>query len=138
MDKMFAVAGISTLEGDTKVRFAKDLARVKVLEKNGHKDIKLVDLPKQMTKVDAVAYLLTHAQFKDAASQAVLNAYGNDKPAKITKDVDASKLVKKLGDMSGADSSKKTPEEIEAIKAKNLQTIKDVHAKMKAEGKIAG
>ena len=128
MDKMFAVAGISTLEGDTKVRFAKDLARVKVLEKNGHKDIKLVDLPKQMTKAEAVAFLKTHAQFKDAAAQAVLNAYGDDKPAK-SKDVDASKLVKK---------AVKTPEEVEAIKAKNLQTIKEVHAKMKADGTIAG
>ncbi len=137
MDKMFAVAGISTLEGDTKVRFAKDLARVKVLEKNGHKDIKLVDLPKQMSKADAVAYLRTHATFKDAASQAVLNAYSNDKPAKASKDVDASKLVKKLSDMSAADNNK-TPEEVEAIKAKNLQTIKEVHAKMKSEGKIAG
>lgn len=128
MDKKFAVAGISTLEGDTKVRFAKDLARVKVLEKNGHKDIKLVDLPNEMTKMEAVEYLRNHAQFKDAAAQAVFAAYGNDKPAKA-KEVDASKLVKK---------TVKTPEEVEAIKAKNLQTIKDVHAKMKAEGKIAG
>lgn len=128
MDKVFAVAGISTLEGDAKVRFAKDLARVKVLEKNGHKDIKLVELPNSMDKAAAVEFLKTHAQFKDAASQAVLNAYGNDKPSK-TKEVDASKLVKK---------TVKTPEEVEAIKAKNLQTMKEVHAKMKAEGKIEG
>lgn len=128
MDKTFSVAGISTLNGDTKVRFAKDLARVKVLEKNGHKDIKLVDLPKEMTKMDAVAFLKTHAQFKDDAAQAVLNAYGDDKPAK-PKEVDASKLVKK---------AVKTPEEVEAVKAKNLQTLKDVHAKMKAKGEIAG
>lgn len=127
-DKTFVVAGISSLEGVAKVRFAKDLARVKVLEKNGHKDIKLVELPNAMTKGDAVAFLKTHAQFKDAVAQDVLNAYGDDKPSK-SKEVDASKLVK---------NTVKTPEEVEAIKTKNLKTMKEVHAKMKAEGKIAG
>lgn len=56
-DKKFAVAGISTLEGKTKVRFANDAARVKLLIKNGHTDIELVDLPREMTKAEIAQFM---------------------------------------------------------------------------------
>jgi hypothetical protein len=55
--KKFAVAGISTLDGKTKVRFANDAARVKLLIKNGHTDIELVDLPQEMTKAEIAQYM---------------------------------------------------------------------------------
>lgn len=55
--KTFAVAGISTLDGKTKVRFANDAARVKLLIKNGHTDIELVDLPCEMTKAEIAQYM---------------------------------------------------------------------------------
>jgi hypothetical protein len=55
--KTFAVAGISTLNGKTKVRFANDAARVKLLIKNGHTDIELVDLPREMTKAEIAQYM---------------------------------------------------------------------------------
>ncbi len=55
----FKVAGTSKLPtGETKVRFANDMTRVKVLLKGGHTDIDLVELPKAMTKEDIVAYLI--------------------------------------------------------------------------------
>ena len=38
-DKKFAVAGVSTQAGKTKVRFANDTMRIKILAKNGHTDI---------------------------------------------------------------------------------------------------
>ena len=44
-DKKFAVAGVSTLGGKTKIRFANDAMRVKILQKQGHTDIDLIDLP---------------------------------------------------------------------------------------------
>ena len=56
-DKKFAVAGISTLNGKTKVRFANDAARIKILVKNGHTDIELVDLPREMTKAEIAQYM---------------------------------------------------------------------------------
>ena len=41
---MFKVIGISTLNGVTKVRFANDMvSRVKILNKDGHKDINLIE-----------------------------------------------------------------------------------------------
>lgn len=55
----FTHAGVSTLKGVTKVRFANDALRVKVLAKNGHKDIDIVELKHAMTKEEAVAYLLS-------------------------------------------------------------------------------
>ena len=55
--KTFAVAGVSTLDGKTKVRFANDAARIKILVKNGHTDIKLVDLPREMTKAEIAQYM---------------------------------------------------------------------------------
>lgn len=57
-DKRFAVAGISTQEGSTKVRFANDAARVKILIKNGHTDIELIDLPHEMTKAEIAQYMV--------------------------------------------------------------------------------
>lgn len=55
----FSHAGVSRLNGEFKVRFANDQMRVKVLAKNGHKDIDIVELKHPMTKEDAVAYLLS-------------------------------------------------------------------------------
>ena len=57
-DKKFAVAGVSTLAGKTKVRFANDTMRIKILAKNGHTDIELVDLPHEMTKAEIAAHMV--------------------------------------------------------------------------------
>lgn len=56
-DKRFAVAGTSTHQGETKLRFANDILRTKILKKNGHTDINLVELPNEMTKAEAIQYL---------------------------------------------------------------------------------
>jgi hypothetical protein len=56
-EKKFAVAGVSTLNGQTKLRFANDTMRIKILAKNGHTDIELVDLPREMTKAEIVAHM---------------------------------------------------------------------------------
>lgn len=56
-DKKFAVAGVSTLEGKTKIRFANDTMRIKILAKNGHKDVELIDLPHEMTKGEIAQYM---------------------------------------------------------------------------------
>lgn len=56
-DKKFSVAGVSTLDGKTKIRFANDSLRIKILEKNGHKDVELVNLPHEMTKAEIAVHL---------------------------------------------------------------------------------
>jgi hypothetical protein len=52
-------AGVSRQNGEFKVRFANDALRVKVLAKNGHKDIDIIELKHPMSKADAVAYLMS-------------------------------------------------------------------------------
>lgn len=55
--KRFSVTGSSLFNGKTKIRFATDGARVKKLIKDGHTEIKLIDLPSEMTKPEIARYL---------------------------------------------------------------------------------
>ena len=59
MSKSFSHAGVSKLDGEFKVRFCNDALRQKVLIKNGHTDIDILELKHPMTKVEAVEYLLS-------------------------------------------------------------------------------
>jgi hypothetical protein len=54
----YTYSGTSTCKGITKVRFANDAMRVKVLAKTGHSNIDLIQLPDAMTKEQAVNYLI--------------------------------------------------------------------------------
>ncbi len=86
----YSHAGVSKLNGEFKVRFANDALRVKVLAKNGHKDIDIVELKHPMTKEDAVAYLLK-IDFDNgnkairAALEAAADKRGVTAPAKAPK-----------------------------------------------------
>jgi len=67
MEKLFTIAGTATQHGVTKARFANDLvARIKILNKNGCTDINLVELPKPMTKLQALQYLQEQGATGDA------------------------------------------------------------------------
>lgn len=72
-EKKFAVAGVSTLQGKTKVRFANDVMRIKILAKNGHTDIELVDLPREMTKAEIAQHMveIDFAKGRKAVADAV-------------------------------------------------------------------
>jgi hypothetical protein len=61
--KLFKVVGISTLNGKTKVRFANDTSRVKILVKNGHTNVDLFELPEAMTKEAALAHVKANNLF---------------------------------------------------------------------------
>lgn len=65
--KRFSVVGVSTLNGKTKIRFANDTMRIKILQKNGHTDIDFIQLPEAMTKRDAVQYLREQGWYKNNA-----------------------------------------------------------------------
>jgi hypothetical protein len=84
-DKLFTVAGTSKLDGEMKVRFANDVMRVKVLDKHGHTDITLVELPEAMTKLAAVKFIKSIDEFQGVAEQAAIADYldrNDEKPAK--------------------------------------------------------
>ena len=85
---MFKVTGISTLNGQTKVRFANDLvSRVKILNKDGHKDINLVELPNALSKGDCVKYLKSSDLYTKFASaiDAADAKYSSLGTVKVTK-----------------------------------------------------
>lgn len=71
--KTFTVAGSSTLNGKTKIRFTNDIMRIKVLDKNGHENVRFVDLPNPMTKGEIAQYLMDsdYAQGDAAISNAI-------------------------------------------------------------------
>ena len=89
-EKKFAVAGVSTLEGKTKIRFANDTMRIKILAKNGHTDIQLVDLPREMTKAEIAAHMIETGFGKgNAAIEAAIAYVAKKNPldtaAKVSK-----------------------------------------------------
>ena len=81
-DKRFAVAGVSTLEGKTKIRFANDTMRIKILAKNGHTDVNLVDLPREMTKAEIAQHMVEVGFGKgNAAIEAAIAYVAKKNPA---------------------------------------------------------
>jgi hypothetical protein len=74
-DKLFTVVGTSKLDGETKVRFANDIMRTKVLQKHEHTDIVLVELDTPMSKLDAVNTIKDGEEFQSAAQQAAIADY---------------------------------------------------------------
>lgn len=86
---MFKVAGVSRLKGEFKVRFANDMTRVKVLDKNGHTDVELIELPEAMDKPAVVTYLKSTALYANAKFTAAIDAadakYNGAKTVKVTK-----------------------------------------------------
>ena len=67
-EKLFTVAGTATnADGTVKARFANDLvARIKILNKAGCTDINLMELPKAMSKLEALQYLQSQGVTGDA------------------------------------------------------------------------
>lgn len=93
--KQYTVCGMSTLNGDTKLRFANDVMRIKVLAKNGHTDINLVELPTAMLKTEAARFLSNLPEFQSAVAKAAVAEYldKNDRAPKAR--VEVKKAVKK-------------------------------------------
>jgi hypothetical protein len=56
--------------------------RIKVLAKHGHEDIRLADLEKEVTKLEAAQILLGLEDFADATAQATITEYLEDKTPK--------------------------------------------------------
>lgn len=73
-EQLFKVAGITTHNGNSKVRFTDDLIRrVKQFTKGGATRIDLMELPNAMTKVDALKYLQGHADYQSPEDQALIS-----------------------------------------------------------------
>jgi hypothetical protein len=75
-EQLFTVAGISKLPashgGEYKIRFANDVMRVKVLMKGGHEDVRLAELDRPMSKMEAALALRDMEEFGDVLAQATI------------------------------------------------------------------
>lgn len=92
-DKLFTVAGTATLDGVTKARFANDMvARVKILTKAGCTNINLVELPRPMTKLEALQFLQESGNYAGDAGYAVANKLAEK--TKIAKRAEIKVAVK--------------------------------------------
>jgi hypothetical protein len=89
----FTVAGVSTQNGVTKVRFANDIvSRTKLLAKGGHSPLELIELPRPMSKAEACAHLLdvggVFANYTDLITETM-----NKKVTNATSKVKAPKVA---------------------------------------------
>lgn len=105
-EKTFTVAGTAkNADGTVKARFANDLvARVKILNKAGCTDINLVELPRAMTKLEALQHLQTLGMTQGDAGYAVANKLAEK--SRVAKrgevSVKATKVSKATGNTSKA------------------------------------
>ncbi len=116
-NKLFKVAGVSAVKGQYKVRFANDMARVKVLIKTDHTDIELMELPRAMSKGEIADFLKTTVLmdkpvYRDAIEAADAKYNGESKPT-----------VAKVKVAKSAKPAKST---------KNAPSIADIRARAKA------
>ena len=72
-NKTFSVAGTSTLNGITKIRFANDfVGRLKILYKNGHENVELIELGGEFTKAQVCQILMAHEKFQGEDQQSAI------------------------------------------------------------------
>ena len=115
-NQTFKVAGITVNNGNAKVRYANDMVRrIKQFTKGGHERVDFIELPSEMTKIEALNYLAAHADFQSPSDQATIADTLEDKSK------EASKGEVKV-------KASKTKPSIEAIKARSKKN-KEVSAK---------
>jgi hypothetical protein len=127
----FTHAGVSKLDGEFKVRFANDAMRTKVLIKNGHTDIDIIELKTPMTKEDAVAYLISiDFDNGNTAVRAALEAEVDKRSPKAASKDKPKKEAKKP-------KAPAKPITLETIKAKAKAVPKSTVSKAQVEAQLA-
>lgn len=81
----FLYAGVACKRDVLKVRWANDEKRIAALVKDGQSDIRLVELPQPMSKLDSAKYISTLDPFQDAEAQYAILAFIKTEEAKLGK-----------------------------------------------------
>jgi hypothetical protein len=85
-NQTFKVAGITIHNGNAKVRFTDDMVRrIKQFTKGGASRVDFVELPSEMTKVEALKYIATLPEFASASDQATIADTLEDKTKEASK-----------------------------------------------------
>jgi len=84
--QLFKVVGITVHNGNAKVRFTDDMVRrIKQFTKGGATRCDFIELPSEMTKVEALQYMQSHADFQSAEDQATIADTLSDKTKEANK-----------------------------------------------------
>jgi hypothetical protein len=125
-NQTFKVAGITTHNGNAKVRFTDDMVRrIKQFTKGGASRVDFVELPSEMTKVEALKYLATLPEFASPSDQATIADTLADKTKEANKGevkVKASKTKPSIDAIKARAKKKEvTPEQI--LEAAELHNV---------------
>lgn len=122
-NQTFKVAGITVHNGNAKVRFTDDMVRrIKQFTKGGATRADFVELPSEMTKVEALKYMLTLAEFASAGDQATINDSLADREKEASKGTVKVKV-----------SKAKAKPSIDAIKARAKKAVTETAAEAVSE-----
>ena len=136
----FKFAGVSKHNGKMKFRATNRAGYDEILIKEGKTNVDIRTLPKAMDKIAAKGYLITLPEFQTPEILDVLGAGDlatqvrtskGPKVAKVAKVAKDTKVKAPKEQKGAVVASVKTAEEIEAIRQKNLETMREVGAKRK-------
>jgi hypothetical protein len=113
-NQTFKVAGITVHNGNAKVRFTDDMVRrVKQFTKGGATRTDFIELPSEMTKIEALKHMQAHELFQSAEDQATISDALSDR-SKETKSVKV-KVAKPSLDAIKARGKKAVVESTEVV-----------------------
>lgn len=125
----YTVAGFSSKNGKVSARVANGSVtlRTKVLERDGHTNVDLINLPTAMSKEDAIAFVskAMNVQVTTPTAKAAAKPKA-EKTFKITK---TKAEVKEMFNPAPVAKPELTDEE-QAVKDKNLKTMQEVSARL--------
>lgn len=118
----FKVAGIATLRGETKVRFSDNIVRrIKQYAKAGSTRIDFIELPSEMSKIEAIKFLQVHADFQSPEDQATLSETLEVKVKEADKTVKSVSVTK--GKAKAKTTVTKEKPSLEKIKARAKKAV---------------
>lgn len=126
MSKLFKVAGITVHNGTAKVRFTDDMVRrIKQFTKGGATRCDFVDLPNEMSKVEALEYMKSHSTFQSAEDQATINDAMLDRQEKPVKTEVKVKVKKEKAEKPSLEKIKARAKKKEVSAEELLAEIKE-------------
>jgi hypothetical protein len=125
-NQTFKVAGITVHNGNAKVRFTDDMIRrIKQFTKGGATRINLIELPSSMTKVEALKYLQSHAEFQSAEDQATISDSLSDREKEATKGTVKVKVSKAKPSVEAIKARAKKSDKSEMTAEEVLAQVQD-------------
>ena len=115
-NQTFKVVGITIHNGNAKVRFTDDMVRrIKQFTKGGASRVDFIELPSEMTKIEALNYMATHAEFQSPSDQATIADTLEDKSKEASKGevkVKSSKTKPSIDAIKARAKKEVTPEQV--------------------------